>query len=190
MFIFVSGGVRSGKSAWAETLVDRLREKHSRCVYVATSLITDEEMKERMRLHQVERERSSIRWKTIEQTRDLQHIVPDLTGDDIVLLDCATNWLANELFISNDKWANPAFQSCVIQTMKQGVLAINERVDHVVIVSNDLFEGGVLQDPTFTYMKLLGSFHQWLVQTADLAIAAEAGQLIVKKGSWNGWKIG
>jgi adenosylcobinamide kinase / adenosylcobinamide-phosphate guanylyltransferase len=161
MLIFVSGGVRSGKSTTAETLVDQLRKRQSRCVYVATSLITDEEMKERMKLHQTEREQSSIPWKTVEKTRNVQHIVPDLTGDDIVLLDCATNWLANELFVSYD-----------------------ERVDHVVIVSNDLFEGGMLEDPTFTYMKLLGSFHQWLVRAADLALAAEAGRLRVKKGSW------
>jgi adenosylcobinamide kinase / adenosylcobinamide-phosphate guanylyltransferase len=184
MLIFVSGGVRSGKSTTAETLVDQLRKRQSRCVYVATSLITDEEMKERMKLHQTEREQSSIPWKTVEKTRNVQHIVPDLTGDDIVLLDCATNWLANELFVSYDEWEDPAFQRCMMERMKKAVIAINERVDHVVIVSNDLFEGGMLEDPTFTYMKLLGSFHQWLVRAADLALAAEAGRLRVKKGSW------
>ncbi|MEK1830788.1 hypothetical protein AAAC51_22330 [Priestia megaterium] len=34
----------------------------------------------------------------MEQSVDLQQILPNLQSDDAILLDCVTNWLANELF--------------------------------------------------------------------------------------------
>ncbi|HWO98879.1 MAG TPA: bifunctional adenosylcobinamide kinase/adenosylcobinamide-phosphate guanylyltransferase [Bacillus sp. (in: firmicutes)] len=184
MLLFVSGGVRSGKSAAAERLVETLTGNHSRCVYIATGNITDEEMKERVKLHQAEREKSIIKWETMEIKRDLQEKVSLFKKEDIVLLDCATNWMANELFVSRDSWEDTEFQLEIIESMKEAVTKINEKVTHFVIVSNDLFEGGMLHGATFVYMKLLGSFHQWLVQEADIAIAAEAGATVIKKGVW------
>ncbi|MDQ0243516.1 adenosylcobinamide kinase/adenosylcobinamide-phosphate guanylyltransferase [Bacillus fengqiuensis] len=189
MLIFVSGAVRSGKSTAAERLVERLRDSHSRCVYIATGQITDEEMRERVKLHQEEREQSAVEWKTIESGRNLQEVVSHLMKEDVVLLDCATNWLANELFVSHDAWEDTEFQQKTIKSMKQAVKEINERVDHLVVVSNDLFEGGLLPGPTFIYVKLLGMFHQWLVQEADVAMKAEAGKMVIKKDVWkNGWE--
>lgn len=184
MLIFVSGGVRSGKSTAAEHLVETLTDSQSRCVYIATGSMTDEEMKERVKLHQAEREASILEWETMEIGRNLQEKVSVFKKDDIVLLDCATNWMANELFVSYDSWEDAEFQREIIGNMKEAVTRINERVSHFVMVSNDLFEGDTLHGPTFAYMKLLGSFHQWLVQEADIAIAAEAGTIVMKKGVW------
>jgi len=184
MLIFVSGGVRSGKSTIAEQIVEKLKKSHSRCVYIATGNITDEEMKERVRLHQAEREKSIVEWETMEIRRDLQEKVPSFRKEDIVLLDCATNWMANEIFASYDRWEDTDFQRGIIENMKEAVKGINERASHLVMVSNELFEGGTLHGATFVYMKLLGRFHQWVVQEADLAIAAEAGAIVMKKGVW------
>ncbi|WP_078413038.1 bifunctional adenosylcobinamide kinase/adenosylcobinamide-phosphate guanylyltransferase [Priestia abyssalis] len=184
MLIFVSGGVRSRKSTIAEHMVEKLKKGHSRCMYIATGNITDEEMKERVKLHQEEREKSIVQWETMEIRRDLQGEVSFFRKEDIVLLDCATNWMANELFASYDGWEDTDFQREIIENMKEAVKEINERASHLVIVSNELFEGGTLYGATFVYMKLLGSFHQWLVQEADIAIAAEAGAIVMKKGVW------
>ncbi|MEK1830789.1 bifunctional adenosylcobinamide kinase/adenosylcobinamide-phosphate guanylyltransferase [Priestia megaterium] len=50
MIIFISGGVRSGKSSAAENIVQTFCTKHA--VYIATSRQTDKEMQKRIQLHQ------------------------------------------------------------------------------------------------------------------------------------------
>ncbi|MGV7000659.1 hypothetical protein ACWA2C_18405 [Priestia megaterium] len=52
----------------------------------------------------------------------------------------------------------------------------------VVLVSNELFEAGVLEEPTYSYMKMLGELHQYIVEKADVAICVEAGIYRFKKG--------
>ncbi|MGV7000658.1 bifunctional adenosylcobinamide kinase/adenosylcobinamide-phosphate guanylyltransferase [Priestia megaterium] len=102
MIIFISGGVRSGKSCGAENMVQTFCTK--RAVYIATSRQTDKEMQKRIQLHQKERQAANTPWVTIEQSVNLQQIFPNLQSDDAILLDCVTNWLANELFLTERRW--------------------------------------------------------------------------------------
>ncbi len=60
----VLGGVRSGKSAFAERLVDTA----ARPVYLATAQALDDEMAEKIRLH---RERRGDHWLTVEEPLDI-----------------------------------------------------------------------------------------------------------------------
>lgn len=84
----VTGGQRSGKSAFAETMALMRSE---RPVYVATARVLDEEFRHRVDLHQ---QRRANRWTTLEEPLH----VGDLTIPDgsVVLVDCmtllATNW--------------------------------------------------------------------------------------------------
>ena len=57
----VLGGVRSGKSAFAEGLVSELSRP---TLYLATGQVTDAEMAERIRRH---RERRPAHWQTLEE---------------------------------------------------------------------------------------------------------------------------
>ncbi len=50
--ILVTGGARSGKSGFAESLC---REQNNSTAYIATSVAFDDEMKERVRKHQESR---------------------------------------------------------------------------------------------------------------------------------------
>ena len=87
----VLGGARSGKSAYAESLIESVGGG----VYLATAEARDAEMAERVRQH---RERRGAHWTTIEEPLD---IVPALQRADAearaVLVDCLTLWLANLL---------------------------------------------------------------------------------------------
>jgi adenosylcobinamide kinase/adenosylcobinamide-phosphate guanylyltransferase len=49
--IMITGGMRSGKSTFAEKLLS----DETSILYIATSKITDDEMKERVRIHQQRR---------------------------------------------------------------------------------------------------------------------------------------
>ena len=60
----VTGGVRSGKSTFAESLF----EDKDNVLYIATSLITDDEMKERVTIHKASRNQN---WETLESYNDL-----------------------------------------------------------------------------------------------------------------------
>ena len=61
----ILGGVRSGKSAFAEGLANDLG-LHT--VYLATGQAMDEEMEERIRVH---RQRRPVEWDTLEESLDL-----------------------------------------------------------------------------------------------------------------------
>lgn len=92
MLIYVSGGVRSGKSAYA---MQRALELAADPVYIATAKIWDEDFQERVNRHQEER---GAGWITFEAYRDL-HLLP-LQGR-IVVIDCVTLWLTS-LFMDHD----------------------------------------------------------------------------------------
>jgi adenosylcobinamide kinase/adenosylcobinamide-phosphate guanylyltransferase len=63
--LLVLGGVRSGKSAFAEKLV---RELDQPTLYLATGQATDQEMAERIRRHRKSRPAS---WVTLEEPLEL-----------------------------------------------------------------------------------------------------------------------
>ena len=92
--ILVTGGARSGKSVFAESLLaDRARK-----FYLATAPVTDDEMRRRIELHQARR--AAAHWTTLEDELDLSGMLRQ-AGDlhaDGVLIDCLTLWLNNLLY--------------------------------------------------------------------------------------------
>ena len=61
--IFVTGGAKSGKSKFAEEMLLKLNNGKQENIYLATSIVFDEEMKEKVRLHKERRENN---WITVE----------------------------------------------------------------------------------------------------------------------------
>lgn len=88
--ILVTGGSRSGKSSYGESLYSGTDD----VLYIATAIITDEEMQERVRLHQKSRNQS---WATIEQYKDLSDVIKSSSQKNI-FLDCVTVMVTNLMF--------------------------------------------------------------------------------------------
>ncbi len=87
--ILITGGARSGKSQYAESLyIDR----HD-VTYIATSIAADPEMAERVRLHQLSR---PVTWKTFEAASHLDAAVSAETR--YYLLDCLSVFTSNIMF--------------------------------------------------------------------------------------------
>ncbi|MGL4328206.1 MAG: bifunctional adenosylcobinamide kinase/adenosylcobinamide-phosphate guanylyltransferase, partial [Tannerellaceae bacterium] len=84
--IFVTGGQRSGKSRYAQSLAESMSDKP---VYLATARRWDEDFENRIRRHQADR---GEQWETIEKDKEISSL--DLSGKT-VLLDCITLWLTN-----------------------------------------------------------------------------------------------
>ena len=94
----ILGGVRSGKSEFAESLA---RDLNRPTLYVATGQPTDAEMEERIRRH---RERRPARWSTLEEPLDLAEglktVLSALSASDpapAVLVDSLDTWVSNML---------------------------------------------------------------------------------------------
>ena len=68
---FISGGVRSGKSSYAEKLlVNEAQKNAARLVYIASGVATDSEMQARIERHKSDR--STHSWTTFEQPVELE----------------------------------------------------------------------------------------------------------------------
>lgn len=89
--IMVTGGSRSGKSVLAEKKAIEYGKRS--VLYIATAIPVDEDMKERIRIHQ---ERRDSEWGTYEEYRDLGEVVSS-TEKDTILLDCVTVLITNIL---------------------------------------------------------------------------------------------
>ncbi|MCG8500964.1 MAG: bifunctional adenosylcobinamide kinase/adenosylcobinamide-phosphate guanylyltransferase [Firmicutes bacterium] len=86
--VLVTGGARSGKSTFAESIYKDIED----VVYIATSRAYDDEMKERVMLHRQSRPKE---WTTFEGNYDLHGAFSLATH---CLLDCLTVLTSNIMF--------------------------------------------------------------------------------------------
>jgi len=90
MIILVGGGSRSGKSAKALEIARRYGPQRG---FLATAQAFDDEMTERIRLHQAER---GDEFTTVEEPIHLGAAVLRVEGKlDVLVVDCLTLWLTN-----------------------------------------------------------------------------------------------
>ena len=89
MITLVTGGQRSGKSSFAESLFS---DSGERVLYIATAEITDEEMAQRVELH---KQRRNEQWRTFECYCDFELA---FDGEKNCLLDCVTNSLSRIMY--------------------------------------------------------------------------------------------
>lgn len=176
--IFISGGVRSGKSAYAESLARKAPGE--RKLYIASGVANDAEMAERIARHREDRAKDG--WWTLEQPQQLAAVLPLIQSNDVVLWDCVTTWLANELYEGFEQGQlcvdEPGCMDQKWQELQKTIGAIQHKAACFVIVSNE-----VLDEPLAApdYQQWLGMIHQWLTQHADRVIEMENGIAIRRK---------
>ena len=163
----VVGGARSGKSAFAERLVTA-----NGCArrYVATAEAWDEEMRERIALHQHDRAGD---WTTVEAPLDLPAALALCEPGEAVLIDCATLWLTNHLLADHDL---PAQTESLID-------ALAACPAPVVVVSNET-GWGIVPDNALArrFRDAQGRLNQRLAAEAALVVTVIAGLPLVLKG--------
>ncbi|MCM3744213.1 bifunctional adenosylcobinamide kinase/adenosylcobinamide-phosphate guanylyltransferase [Sporosarcina luteola] len=175
---FISGGVRSGKSAYAEKLlVEGAAAAEGRLVYIASGRAVDEEMKQRIEKHKLDRVNEN--WLTIEQSVDLEEVLPFIQPNDFVLWDCLTTWLANELYMEQNSTYCIHITGCMEKKaarLFETVAALREKAAHFIIVSNEVLdEPASTYEETRMYCKWIGQLHQQIVKLADDAIEMDYG---------------
>ncbi len=166
--IFVLGGARSGKSAFAQRLASELGD---RVLFVATGTAMDEEMRHRIELHQKERPTS---WRTIEAPTNVAKAIAQHVADtDVVLLDCLTFLAANVM----ESAADPEDIEALDEAMATEIGEILQHKDaHLIIVSNEVGMGLVPVYPAGrAFRDLLGRANQLVAGRADRVYLLVAG---------------
>ena len=141
---FVLGGVRSGKSAFAESRVALLnRTLDQSTLYVATGLAIDDEMKERIRRHQESR---PSHWLTLEEPSKLaEKMAPRLLSPgssgavipSVVIIDSVDVWVANLLMEHQGETKSSIEETVMAETHKL-LRVVAESSQGFVIVSSEV----------------------------------------------------
>lgn len=182
---FITGGVRSGKSTFAEKKAHELARAHSETwlYYLACGRVQDEEMQKRIELHQQSRQNSVVPWQSGEFPINIDNSIPFYNKQTIVLLDCLTTWLDNELFSIDSDLSNQHLQN-VFEKMMGSIETIRKHCFSLIVVSNEvLLEPLSSSEIVQAYQKTIGRLHRELVARSNQAYLVEAGIPIMMKGS-------
>lgn len=163
--ILITGGARSGKSAFAESLF----QPQTEVVYLATARIDDDEMRERVKRHQQLRPSN---WPTIERTYEL-HAVCDIASP-VILLDCISVLTSNIMFdaTENQERIPPDVQQqvedAVIKELEQLITAVREKHGMLVMVTNEVGDAIVPDNHVArVYRDILGRVNQRIAVLCD-----------------------
>ena len=189
---FVAGGVRSGKTAFAEKLASEFAAGGSSPLfYLACGRAADREMEERIRRHKEERRTSGQEWSTGEYPTDIALAAEKMSSGAVILLDCLTTLLDNELFREPDFEMDREGQMGVLKKILADIGCLRRKAAAIVIVSNEVFQEPALpQGIVSSYRKVLGLLHQEIAAEAAAAFRMEAGiPLMMKEDPAGRWSI-
>jgi len=178
----ITGGVRSGKSRFAQELASRSGQP---VLFVATAEAGDEEMRQRIEEHRRTRPKS---WNTLEATTHIGGQIPERIGQArVVVIDCITLLVSNIL----GQYAGEDGEGIDASSLERDVLAeIIELIDCIgrldasfVIVTNEVGTGLVPDNRMGRlYRDLLGRANQLLAEQVDEVYLMVAGlPLLVKQ---------
>ncbi|MEE9427432.1 MAG: bifunctional adenosylcobinamide kinase/adenosylcobinamide-phosphate guanylyltransferase [Paracoccaceae bacterium] len=163
----ILGGVSSGKSSFAEGLVKSYEKP---AVYIATALASDGEMADKITRHQRSRGEG---WHTMEVPLDVAGALADIAAAHVVLLDCASMWLSNQMLAGAD----------LAQKEVLLLAALKDCASPVVVVSNEVGLGGVPENALARkFGQAQGVLNIALARQADLVVQVVAGLSQVLKG--------
>lgn len=168
--ILVLGGTRSGKSRFAEQLVERL---NSQVIYVATASAGDEEMAQRIAEH---RARRPAHWQTVEETHQLAEVIKEYGHrESVILVDCLTMWLTNLMLDENLPETAVDFEY-IMERARSVVMVAKNLGAKVVLVANEVGLGMVPDYPLGrAYRDLAGHVNQYMADAADEVYLVVAG---------------
>lgn len=129
----VLGGARSGKSSYAESLVET---QPGAWLYLATAAAGDGEMQERIRRHKMRR---GPRWATVEEPLALTETLQRLAGPGRpILVDCLTLWLSNLIASERDIDREIADLAAALPTLAGPVVMVSNEVGLGIVPDNAL----------------------------------------------------
>ncbi len=173
--ILITGGVRSGKSHFAQELALRAGKT---VLFVATAIAGDEEMRQRIEEH---RRTRPAAWSTLEVTTHVgNQILQKIGGAQVIIVDCIT-LLVNNIFSQYTDQTGELIDAPLIErevTSEIGELigCINCIDASFIIVTNEVGMGLVPANKLGRlYRDLLGKANRLLAKRVDEVYLMVAG---------------
>ena len=179
--ILITGGARSGKSRLAQEMAAK---SGKRVLFVATAQAGDEEMHQRIAVH---RKNRPVDWRTLETPVDVgSHILLEIDGRGVVLLDCLTLLLNNIVgeFLSADGTDidEKKAEQAVNREIDELVRCIKSSKADFIIVTNEVGLGLVPDNKLGrVYRDQLGKVNLVMAGVADEVYLMVAGLSIKVK---------
>ncbi len=164
MIYLITGGARSGKSTFAESLFEGRED----VVYIATSRILDDEMEERVNLHK--ESRPGV-WRTYEGNYDLKDAIDK---EKSYLLDCITVLASNIMFDITgysdfiDYELQHKVENKVIQEVEGLIKGVSDLGGDLVLVTNEVGDSIVPEHHVSrVFRDIQGRVNQRLAKLSD-----------------------
>ena len=167
MLTLIIGGAGSGKSAFAEKLVQGLPGQR---VYLATMEPFDDECRARIEKHRAQR--AALGFTTVERYTDLSGA--ELPAGANILLEDLSNLLANEVFSQGGGGED---------AVRRGLHSLSAAAGSLTVVTNELFSGGAdYGEETLAYLLAFARLNRELAAEAELVVEVVCGLPNVLKG--------
>ena len=183
----VTGGARSGKSVYGEQLA--LTCGGDNVLYIATSVIVDEEIKERVKKHL---ERRPLAWETEERYKNLIGLndLESFRFAKVILFDCIGFGLNNLLYDVLLDWDNPddselSIVECkIIKELGDLISLCRKEGKDLVMITNEVGDSLVPENRiSRTFRDLLGKANCFAAAKSDSVILMTCGlSLELKEG--------
>ncbi|UUW09296.1 bifunctional adenosylcobinamide kinase/adenosylcobinamide-phosphate guanylyltransferase [Flavobacterium plurextorum] len=169
MIYLITGGERSGKSGYAQSLALQLTNNP---IYVATARKWDSDFQNRIDRHQKDRDE---RWTNIEEEKYLSKI--DFSGK-VALIDCVTLWLTN-FFVDHKNNVDLSLE----EAKKEFLLLAEQKNTSIIIVTNEIGMGvHASTEIGRKFTELQGWMNQFLASKADEVVLMVSGIPVKIKG--------
>jgi adenosyl cobinamide kinase/adenosyl cobinamide phosphate guanylyltransferase len=162
----IVGGARSGKSSLA---VEIGRRHGGAVIVVATAEPLDDDMRERITRHRADRPE----WPVMEAPVRLADAVTAADPDALLIVDCLTVWVANEMHHGSEPDVNAV------------AAALSRRAGPAVVVSNEVGLGVHPESELGRrYRDELGRANQAIAANADCTLLMVAGRAVRLDDPW------
>lgn len=173
----VLGGVKSGKSKFAEQLAESVVDLDvcSTISLVATAQALDDEMAERIARHKEDR---PPHWCVVEEPILLSNVLENNNAaNNVLVVDCLTLWITNLLMLEDDR--------ALDAQLEQFLNSVERYQGELILVSNETNMGIMpLGELSRRYCDVAGTLHKKLAQLCDKVDLLVAGlPMSLKPGS-------
>lgn len=182
----ILGGQKSGKSRRAELLARQWLDAapDHEAVLIATAQPWDEEMRQRIARHQVDRAERVPGMRTVEEPVALaEAILQHSSARNLVVVDCLTLWLTN-LLMPAENASNSAVAPMDSAQIASLLIAIQEAAGPVVLVGNEIGLGVIpMGREVRAFVDALGRLNQDVAAVCERVTLMAAGLPLTLKGA-------
>jgi adenosylcobinamide kinase/adenosylcobinamide-phosphate guanylyltransferase len=189
----ILGGQKSGKTRRAENLaaVWLAQDASHRAIYIATAQAWDEEMRERIARHRMDRAQRVPRMETVEEPYELARAIgAHSRADTLVVVDCLTLWLTARLMPKNPEaeegadtlslWERAGVRASGVSIGS----ALAQCAGPIILISNEIGQGVIPLGPdTRNFVDALGTLNQEAAAACERVTLMSAGIALTLKGT-------